>query len=131
MPCLTSGPSHSAPAAYGMVGWSSKASKTTARGGRRTFEAMDLGDHAPPADLPTSWGGKRFFGDVELVQWIKTYQPSMVITATCINRPSFPTARGSTGSATPGFSMPACSPAVRRSISCWISTTAGVLAIRR
>ena len=35
--------------------------------------------HAPPADSPTSWGGKRFFGDVELVQWIKQYQPSMVI----------------------------------------------------
>ena len=35
--------------------------------------------HAPPADSPTSWGGKRFFGDVELVQWIMQYQPMMVI----------------------------------------------------
>jgi Icc-related predicted phosphoesterase len=35
--------------------------------------------HAPPANSPTSWGGKRFFGDVELVQWIMRYQPSMVI----------------------------------------------------
>jgi Icc-related predicted phosphoesterase len=35
--------------------------------------------HAPPANSPTSWGGKRFFGDVELVQWIMQYQPSMVI----------------------------------------------------
>ena len=35
--------------------------------------------HAPPANSPTSWGGKRFFGDVELVQWIIQYQPSMVI----------------------------------------------------
>lgn len=35
--------------------------------------------HAPPADSPTSWGGKRFFGDVELVQWITQYQPSIVI----------------------------------------------------
>ena len=26
-----------------------------------------------------SWGGKRFFGDVELVQLIEGYQPSMVI----------------------------------------------------
>src|SRR5215831_16805286 len=25
--------------------------------------------HAPPANSPTSWSGKRFFGDVELVQW--------------------------------------------------------------
>ena len=35
--------------------------------------------HAPPANSQTSWGGKRFFGDVELVQWIARYQPSMVI----------------------------------------------------
>jgi Icc-related predicted phosphoesterase len=35
--------------------------------------------HAPPANSPTSWGGKRFFGDIELVQWIMQYQPSMVI----------------------------------------------------
>jgi Icc-related predicted phosphoesterase len=35
--------------------------------------------HAPPANSPTSWGGKRFFGDPDLVQWIATYQPSMVI----------------------------------------------------
>jgi len=35
--------------------------------------------HAPPAESPTSWGGKRFFGDVELVQWIMQYQPAMVI----------------------------------------------------
>ena len=30
--------------------------------------------HAPPANSPTSWGGKRFFGDVDLVQWIARYQ---------------------------------------------------------
>jgi Icc-related predicted phosphoesterase len=35
--------------------------------------------HAPPANSPTSWGGKRFFGDVDLVQWIARHQPSMVI----------------------------------------------------
>lgn len=35
--------------------------------------------HAPPANSPTSWGGKRFFGDVDLVQWIGEYKPSMVI----------------------------------------------------
>jgi Icc-related predicted phosphoesterase len=35
--------------------------------------------HAPPANSPTSWGGKRFFGDEELVQWIRSYQPSMVL----------------------------------------------------
>ncbi len=35
--------------------------------------------HAPPANSPTSWGGKRFFGDVDLVAWIARYKPSMVI----------------------------------------------------
>jgi Icc-related predicted phosphoesterase len=35
--------------------------------------------HAPPANSPTSWGGKRYFGDVELVQWIERYRPDMVI----------------------------------------------------
>jgi Icc-related predicted phosphoesterase len=46
--------------------------------------------HAPPADSPTSWGGKRFFGDVELVQWIKTYQPSMVISGHVHESPFIP-----------------------------------------
>jgi Icc-related predicted phosphoesterase len=35
--------------------------------------------HAPPANSPTSWGGKRYFGDVELVQWIERHQPAMVV----------------------------------------------------
>ena len=35
--------------------------------------------HAPPANSLVSWGGKRSFGDVELVQWIATHKPSMVI----------------------------------------------------
>lgn len=35
--------------------------------------------HAPPANSPTSWGGKRHFGDVDLVQWIERYRPSMVV----------------------------------------------------
>ena len=46
--------------------------------------------HAPPADSPTSWGGKRFFGDVELVQWIRTYQPSMVISGHVHQSPFIP-----------------------------------------
>lgn len=35
--------------------------------------------HAPPANSPVSWGGRRFFGDAELVNWIGHYQPAMVI----------------------------------------------------
>jgi len=46
--------------------------------------------HAPPADSPTSWGGKRFYGDVELVQWIKTYQPAMVISGHVHQSPFIP-----------------------------------------
>ncbi len=35
--------------------------------------------HAPPDKSPTSWGGKRYFGDVELREWIEQYQPEIVI----------------------------------------------------
>jgi Icc-related predicted phosphoesterase len=35
--------------------------------------------HAPPAQSPTSWGGNRYFGDVELAQWIAKYQPDVVV----------------------------------------------------
>ena len=34
--------------------------------------------HAPPAKSPTSWGGDRYFGDVELRDWIEQYQPDLV-----------------------------------------------------
>jgi Icc-related predicted phosphoesterase len=34
--------------------------------------------HAPPAKSPTSWGGDRHFGDVELREWIEQYRPDMV-----------------------------------------------------
>src|SRR4051794_6415424 len=46
--------------------------------------------HAPPANSPTSWGGKRFFGDVELVQWIARYQPSIVISGHVHQSPFIP-----------------------------------------
>lgn len=35
--------------------------------------------HAPAANSPVSWGGKRFFGDDELVKWIGRYRPDIVI----------------------------------------------------
>ena len=35
--------------------------------------------HAPPANAPVSWGGSRFFGDTELVQWIERFKPDMVV----------------------------------------------------
>jgi Icc-related predicted phosphoesterase len=46
--------------------------------------------HAPPANSPISWGGKRFFGDTELVQWIQSYQPSMVISGHVHQSPFIP-----------------------------------------
>ncbi|WP_315775076.1 MULTISPECIES: metallophosphoesterase [unclassified Bradyrhizobium] len=35
--------------------------------------------HAPPANSPVSWGGKRFFGDTELEGFIARHRPAMVI----------------------------------------------------
>jgi Icc-related predicted phosphoesterase len=34
--------------------------------------------HAPPDESPTSWTGKRHYGDEALVEWIKQYQPDFV-----------------------------------------------------
>ncbi len=35
--------------------------------------------HAPPDESPTSWGGRRSFGDSELRSWIEQYQPDAVL----------------------------------------------------
>ena len=34
--------------------------------------------HAPPHGSPTSWDGRKHYGDVELTEWIGRYQPDMV-----------------------------------------------------
>ena len=34
--------------------------------------------HAPPSQSPTSWGGTRSYGDVELTKWIDEYRPDIV-----------------------------------------------------
>jgi Icc-related predicted phosphoesterase len=46
--------------------------------------------HAPAANSPTSWSGKRYFGDVELVDWIQTYQPTMVVSGHVHESPFIP-----------------------------------------
>jgi Icc-related predicted phosphoesterase len=46
--------------------------------------------HAPPANSPTSWSGKRHFGDVELVQWIERHRPAMVISGHVHQSPFIP-----------------------------------------
>jgi len=35
--------------------------------------------HAPPDKSPISWGGARYFGDVELREWIDQYRPDIVL----------------------------------------------------
>ncbi|MBR0937555.1 metallophosphoesterase [Bradyrhizobium jicamae] len=46
--------------------------------------------HAPPANSPTSWGGRRFFGDTELMQLIMRYQPQIVISGHVHQSPFIP-----------------------------------------
>ena len=36
--------------------------------------------HGPPDQSPTSWNGKRHYGDADLVEWINEYQPDIVLT---------------------------------------------------
>lgn len=35
--------------------------------------------HAPPDDSPTSWTGKRHYGDADLGRWIEQHEPSLVV----------------------------------------------------
>jgi Icc-related predicted phosphoesterase len=35
--------------------------------------------HAPPDESPVSWAGQRHFGDVELLGWIRQYNPDLVL----------------------------------------------------
>ena len=35
--------------------------------------------HAPPDDSPTSWTGKRHYGDEDLVAWIEQHHPDVVL----------------------------------------------------
>lgn len=35
--------------------------------------------HAPPADSPTSWDGRRSWGDADLSAWIELYRPDIVL----------------------------------------------------
>lgn len=36
--------------------------------------------HAPPDNSPTSWNGRRHYGDHDLNRWIEQYSPDLVIT---------------------------------------------------
>lgn len=43
--------------------------------------------HAPPDQSPVSWAGKRFCGDVFLVDWIRQFQPDIVLSGHIHNAP--------------------------------------------
>jgi Icc-related predicted phosphoesterase len=36
--------------------------------------------HWPPTGSPTSWTGKRHYGDDDLVDWVRRHQPDVVLT---------------------------------------------------
>ena len=46
--------------------------------------------HAPPAESQTSWGGARYFGDVELREWIERYKPDIVLSGHVHQSPFIP-----------------------------------------
>ena len=46
---------------------------------RRPHERWIWVYHAPPADSPVSWGGRRHHGDEALTAWIREFQPDMVM----------------------------------------------------
>ena len=43
--------------------------------------------HAPPDKSPVSWAGKKFGGDEFLVEWIRCYQPDLVLSGHIHNAP--------------------------------------------
>jgi Icc-related predicted phosphoesterase len=46
--------------------------------------------HAPPDASPTSWTGKRYYGDTELSAWIEQYQPAIVLSGHVHQSPFMP-----------------------------------------
>lgn len=46
--------------------------------------------HAPPDQSPVSWTGKKFAGDVYLAEWIRQYQPDLVLSGHIHNAPFYP-----------------------------------------
>lgn len=46
--------------------------------------------HAPPQGTRTSWNGKRDLGDATLVEWIKAYSPTLVLSGHVHNAPYYP-----------------------------------------
>jgi len=51
-----------------------------ARDAQRTRRQWIWVYHSPPDASPVSWTGSKYYGDSDLVQWIDTYQPTLVLT---------------------------------------------------
>jgi Icc-related predicted phosphoesterase len=45
--------------------------------------------HAPPEGSPTSWNGRHFYGDAELLAWIDAYKPDIVFSGHIHQAPFF------------------------------------------
>jgi len=63
--------------------------------------------HAPPAGSPTSWDGKKFYGDAELTEWIGRYNPDIVSPGIFTRLPLSRTVPGPTGLERHGCSIAA------------------------
>ena len=46
--------------------------------------------HAPPDRSPVSWTGKKFGGDDALIEWIKRFNPDIVLSGHIHNAPFYP-----------------------------------------
>jgi Icc-related predicted phosphoesterase len=46
--------------------------------------------HWPPTDSPTSWTGRRHYGDADLLNWIEQHQPDIVLTGHVHQSPFMP-----------------------------------------
>ena len=97
-----------------LVGWADRARGDRRPVPRRRDQAQATWIwvyHAPPSQSPTSWGGSRSYGDVELDKWIEEYQPDIVFAGHVHQAPFVKEGRGSTGRLDLGVQ---CRPPVRR-----------------
>ena len=118
---LTIGDTFSPSVRGGTDRWSTTDRRSAPRGRCATAAAMDLGASRATGELADQLGRQALFrrrrsGAVDRA--IPAVDGDLA--AMSINRRSFPMVHGSIGSARPGCSMPACSPAGRRSASCSI-----------
>ena len=64
--------------------------KLLARDASRTKAKWIWIHHAPPDRSPVSWTGKNFGGDESLVEWIRRFEPDLVLSGHIHNAPFVP-----------------------------------------